>query len=67
MLALPHRRFGVERIVSQFLKDEPYELVLRHASLLLQPFDGAEAGPIGAFEFRHSCASLWLDESALEL
>ena len=52
ILAHRDRCAGVERVVGQFLQDQPDELVLRHASLLLQPFDGAEAGPIGALKFK---------------
>ena len=45
-------RASVERIVGEFLQDQRDEPVQRHASLLLQPFEGAEASPVGALEFQ---------------
>ena len=43
---------GVERVVGQLLQDQTAQLVRRDASLLLQPLDGAEAGPVGPLEFQ---------------
>ena len=42
--------FGVERVIGQLLQDQTAELALRHASLLLQSLDGAEAGPVGSLK-----------------
>ena len=47
-----HPGSGVERVVGEFLQDQAAQPVLGHASLLLQPLDGAEAGPVGALEFQ---------------
>ena len=47
-----HPRSGVERVVGELLQDQPAQPDLGHAGLLLQPFDGAETGPVGALEFK---------------
>jgi hypothetical protein len=43
---------SVERVVGKLLQDQSDEPVQRHPGLLLQPVEGAEAGPIGALKFK---------------
>jgi hypothetical protein len=47
-----HSGTGIERVVGQFLEHQPAQPALGHTGFLLQPLDGAEAGPVGALEFQ---------------